>query len=193
MIILSVQIIAVLFEHGRFSHASTLTTAPVLVLYLLGALPFAASTIVMRNYYAMQNTLFPMIFCTGVAILSIPCYWGFSKMFGAPGIACAASLAMLVQFFLLYRIWSKCHGNMSGFYRVLVTIAKIIGVSIIGAGIAFGLKKCAMNCGITDRKFIHNIILCFVAGIPSLVVMFVILEQMHISNTRALLARIFKR
>jgi putative peptidoglycan lipid II flippase len=193
MIVLSVQIIAILFEHGRFSHASTLATAPVLVLYLLGALPFAASSIVMRNYYAMQNTLFPMIVCSVIALLSIPGYWILSKYFGAAGIACAASLAMLVQFVLLYGIWSKNHNNLKGIYKVLITMVKIICVSILGAGIAFGLKRYAMHIGITETTFVHNIILCFVSGVPALVVMFVILERMHISSTRMILARVFKR
>jgi peptidoglycan biosynthesis protein MviN/MurJ (putative lipid II flippase) len=128
-----------------------------------------------------------------VAIVSIPGYWFFSKYFGAPGIACAASLAMLIQFFLLYRIWSGRFNNMHNFKKVLITIAKIIGISIIGGAITFGIKKIVMHFGITDTKFIHNIIICVVAGIPSLIVMFTILERMRISNSRAILTRIFKR
>ena len=48
MIPLCAQIIAILYQHGRFTAASTVATAPVLAVYLIGAFPFAASTIVMK-------------------------------------------------------------------------------------------------------------------------------------------------
>jgi len=67
-------VIAVLFQHGRFDAASTAATAPVLAVYLAGAFPFAASTIVMRSFYAEQKMIFPMVTSTAIALASIPCF-----------------------------------------------------------------------------------------------------------------------
>ena len=122
MMVLSTQIISILYQHGKFKASSTIATVPVLILYLLGAFPLSVSTIVMRNYYALQNQVLPMIISTVVAILSIPCYWFLSKDFGARGIALAASIAMFIQFIILYWIWSFKHGNMPDFLKTAVVV-----------------------------------------------------------------------
>jgi putative peptidoglycan lipid II flippase len=193
MMALSSQIIAVLFQHGRFTAASTVATAPVLVMYLIGAFPFAASTIVMRNYYAMQNTLFPMIVSTTIALLSIPSYMVFSKSMGAQGIALAASIMMLVQFTLLYWIWSSRQENRGGFYKTAIMIAKIIGISACGSAGCITIKMLLINLGLPGENFFQNAILSICSGVPALFFIFVILEAGKISNTREIIKRLFAR
>ena len=193
MMVLSIQIVALLFQHGRFTVTSTFSTAPVLVLYLIGAFPFAASTIVMRNYYAMQNTVFPMIVSTSIAILSLPCYLIFSKSLGARGIALAASVAMFVQFILLYWIWSKRHANMKDFHASAVTVIKISAVSAVGGALCFAIKLFLKHHGLEAMGFFQNLLLAAGAGIPALLFIFITLEVSKISSTREILLRIFSR
>jgi putative peptidoglycan lipid II flippase len=193
MMVLSTQIIAVLFQHGRFTHASTMATAPVLVLYLIGAFPFAASTIVIRNYYAMQNTLFPMIISTLIALISIPCYSLLSKGFGARGIALAASIAMFIQFIVLYWIWSFKHGNMPDFFKTAGVIAKASAISALGGCICYVIKASLLSHGVGGSGFIQNLLLAAASGIPSIVLIFIVLEVLKISNTRVIIQRLFKK
>jgi putative peptidoglycan lipid II flippase len=193
MMVLSTQIIAVLFQHGRFTRASTIATAPVLVLYLIGAFPFAASTIVMRNYYAMQNTLFPMIISTLIALVSIPCYWLLSKGLGARGIALTASIAMFVQSLLLYWIWSFKHGNMPDFLKTAGVILKVSAISSLGGCMCYLIKWSLVNHGLHAAGFIQNLLLIIVSGIPSIILIFFALEVSGISNTRVIIQRLLKR
>jgi putative peptidoglycan lipid II flippase len=193
MMALSHQVIGVLFQHGRFSAASTAATAPVLLMYLIGAFPFAASTIVMRNYYAMQNTLFPMIVSTVIALLSIPCYLVFSKVMGARGIALAASMMMTIQFSLLYCIWSERQGNREGVLTTAGTIAKIIVVSAVGGACCIAIKLLLMRLGLNPAYFLHNLLIGCASGIPALIIIFTALEALKISNTREIVKRIFSR
>jgi putative peptidoglycan lipid II flippase len=193
MMALSSQIIAVLFQHGKFTANSTIATAPVLAMYLIGAFPFAASTIVMRNYYAMQNTLFPMIVSTIIALLSIPCYMIFSKSMGAQGIALAASIMMSIQFIVLYWIWSAKKENRGGFYTTSFIMAKIIGVSALGGACSLGIKIFLMHHGVSGVHFYQNLLLGFVSGAPALMLVFTVLEAAKISNTREIMKRIFAR
>jgi putative peptidoglycan lipid II flippase len=193
MMVLSTQIIAVLFQHGRFTRASTIATAPVLVLYLIGAFPFAASTIVMRNYYAMQNTLFPMIISTLIALVSIPCYWLLSKGLGARGIALTASMAMFIQSLLLYWIWSFKHGNMPDFLKTAGVILKVSAISSLGGCMCYLIKWSLVNHGLHAAGFIQNLLLIIVSGIPSIILIFFALEVSGISNTRVIIQRLLKR
>jgi putative peptidoglycan lipid II flippase len=193
MMALSTQIIAVLFQHGRFTAASTVSTAPVLVMYLFGAFPFAASTIVMRNFYAMQNTLFPMLVSTVIALLSIPGYIIFSQEFGAKGIALAASIMMFIQFSLLYWTWSSFQDNLPGFYKTAIMIAKIVVISAAGGICCIGIKLFFMRHGLTGVNFFQNLLLCIGSSIPSLLFIFVVLEAAKISNSREIIKRIFTR
>jgi len=193
MMVLAEQIIAILFQHGRFTAASTQSTAPVLVLYLAGAFFFAASTIVMRNYYAKQNTVFPMVMCTIIAVLSIPGYLVLSQKLGARGIALAASLAMFTQFTLLYWIWSAREANMPGLIKTITTIFKVTAISAVGALACFALKSLLMRYGLTGNTFFTNIILAAAAGIPSIVFIFTALEATNVAHSRELVLRLFKR
>jgi putative peptidoglycan lipid II flippase len=193
MMALSTQIIAVLFQHGRFTHVSTMATAPVLVLYLIGAFPYAASTIVMRNYYAMQNTLFPMIISTLIALVSIPCYWLLSKGLGARGIALTASMAMLVQSLLLYWIWSFKHGNMPDFFKTAGVVVKVSAISSLGAGMCYLIKWSLVNHGVHEAGYIQNLLIISASGIPSIILIFFVLEVTKISNTGAIIQRLLKR
>jgi putative peptidoglycan lipid II flippase len=193
MMALSSQIIAVLFQHGRFTAASTVSTAPVLVMYLIGAFPFAASSIVMRNYYAMQNTFFPMVISTLIALLSIPCYLVFSKAMGAQGIALAASIMMAVQFVLLYWIWSFSRENRKGLYKTAITIAKILAVSACGCAGCIAIKLFLVSHGLQGISFSHNLLLGIFSGVPAILFIFVVLEAGKISNTREIFQRIFSK
>jgi putative peptidoglycan lipid II flippase len=193
MMALSTQIIALLFQHGKFSAQSTMATAPVLVLYLVGAFPFAASTIVMRNYYAMQNTLFPMIISTAIALLSIPCYIIFSKAMGAQGIALAASIMMFAQFTLLYWAWSARQKNLTDFFRTLTTIGKIVFISLLGAGCCFAVKWFLMRHGFPGVNFFQQLVVATISGVPSLFFIFALLETAKISNTREIVKRLFAK
>jgi len=193
MMVLSGQIIAVLFQHGRFTRASTMATAPVLVLYLIGAFPFAASTIVMRNYYAMQNTLFPMIISTVIALMSLPCYWLLSKGLGARGIALTASIAMFAQSLMLYWIWSFKHGNMPDFLKTCGMIAKASVISALGGGMCYLIKLFFLNHSTHNAGFFRDLFLIAFSGIPSMLFIYLVLEVSKISNTRVIIKRLLKR
>ena len=193
MIVLSEQIIAILFQHGRFTAEATANTAPVLVIYLAGSFFFAASTIVMRNYYAMQNTAFPMIISTIIAALSIPAYALLSKKAGARGIAMSASAAMFAQFTFLYWFWSIKRKNIPGFLENAGKIFKIAGISLAGATVCYIIKTGLINQALPGTGLIKNCIIAIVAGGPGLLFSFAILETVKIGNNIDLVKRLFKK
>jgi putative peptidoglycan lipid II flippase len=192
MIPLSAQVIAILFQHGRFDAASTAATAPVLAVYLIGAFPFAASTIVMRSYYAEQKMIFPMVTSTIIALASIPCYLGLSTVLGAMGIALASTAAMTVQFIVLYWTWEKRHSFTADFTATFVSFAKVVGIAALAAALCLGTKM-LIAPRIGTHSFFQNLVVAAGAGIPALLGAAVMLHFAKVVNMRELILRFAKR
>ncbi len=111
IIALRQETVVILFQRGRFDAAATALTSQVLVFLMIGAFAFAAQTIVVRGYYAVQNTLFPALYGTVAVILSIPVYMAGMMKMGAGGVALAISLSAIFQVALLYVLWNKKSEN----------------------------------------------------------------------------------
>jgi putative peptidoglycan lipid II flippase len=185
---LSAQIIAVLYQHGRFDAASTVATAPVLAVFLLGAFPFAASTIVIRSFYAEQKMVFPMTVSTIVALVSIPGYLLFSRIFGTVGIALTSSLAMTVQFFVLYWTWENRHAFRADFTATIVLFVKIAIIAGACGALCFGIKALLVPL-VGSVSFTQNIAIAAGAGIPAFIAAAAVLHFAKMIDVRKELQR----
>jgi putative peptidoglycan lipid II flippase len=192
MIPLSAQVIAVLFQHGRFDAASTAATAPVLAMYLAGAFPFAASTIVMRSFYAEQKMIFPMVTSTAIALASIPCFLWLSTLLGAMGIALASSVAMTVQFFVLYWTWENRHSFRADFVATLVVFGKVLCIGAVAGALCLAVKMLLVP-HIGTHSFVQNLLLAAGAGVPALAAAAVALHFGKVVDVRELALRFAKR
>ena len=133
MWVLRQEILRVLFERRLFTPDDTRMTAIALSGLLVGAVAFAAQTVVNRGFYATQNTLLPAIYGTVAVILSLPLYWLGLSMFGLYGVAIAISLSAIIQAAVLYAIWNRRSHNM-GSRKVYLTY-----VQTTAAGLPLGL------------------------------------------------------
>jgi putative peptidoglycan lipid II flippase len=133
------EVVTILFERGRFDAAATAKTADILVYLMIGAFAFAAQTIVVRGYYAMQNTLFPAIYSTIGVLISVPFYILGMKLMGAGGVALAISISAILQVVLLYTIWNRKSLNPES-REVYRGYAKMLILSIPAGLILEGLR-----------------------------------------------------
>lgn len=129
------EVVMLLFQRGRFDAAATELTARLLLFLMAGTVAFSAQSVIVRAYFAVQNTLFPSIFCSAGALLSIPLYWYNMRLWGAAGIASAISVSVIFQTWLLYALWNGRGQNAEspGVYRHYLRIAAVSAV--IGAGL----------------------------------------------------------
>ncbi len=123
MWVLRHEILRLLFERRDFTGADTRMTAIALSGLLVGAVAFAAQTVVNRGFYAMQNTILPAIYGTVAVVLSLPLYWFGLSMYGLFGVALAISLSAIIQVAALYAIWNRRSGNTQS-RQVYLTYAK---------------------------------------------------------------------
>ena len=125
MWVLRHEILRVLFERGHFLPHDTHMTGIALSGLLVGAVAFAAQTVVNRGFYAIQNTLLPAIYTTVAVIMSLPLYWFGLKIYGLLGVALAVSVSAIIQVAVLFSIWNRRSGNKQG-TRVYVAFVKTV-------------------------------------------------------------------
>lgn len=140
MMVLRYEVVVILFQRGQFDAGATRQTALALQYLLVGAGAFAVQTVVVRGYYAMQDTLFPAIYSTIAVIFSIPMYLVGMQTMGIKGVALAISLSAILQVLLLYMIWNKRTDNIESrgvyiFYLQMIGISLAIGFLLYGTRI----------------------------------------------------------
>ncbi|MCD4741701.1 MAG: murein biosynthesis integral membrane protein MurJ [Desulfobacteraceae bacterium] len=128
--VLRYEIVAIIFQRGKFDIHATILTSEILPYFMAGAFAFAAQTIVARGFYACKNTLLPAIFSTVSVIASIPLFFFFMKILQAKGVAIALSLSAIIQAVVLYETWNLKTKN-TGKKEVYKFFLKILSISIL--------------------------------------------------------------
>jgi len=162
VMVLRHEVILILFQRGRFDAAATTLTSDVLIFMMIGAVAFAAQTIVVRGFFAVQNTLFPAIYGTLAVIVSLPLYYFGMREMGAQGVALAVSLAAIVQVVMLYGMWNSRSLN-TGAASVLRFYGKIILLSAIMGLFLEAFRKTALS-GLNAMTLSGSLMVCLITG-----------------------------
>ncbi|MBU4317781.1 MAG: murein biosynthesis integral membrane protein MurJ [Proteobacteria bacterium] len=128
VMVLRHEVVAMLFQHGKFNAESTGITADALIFLMAGAYAFAAQTLVVRGFYAVQNTLFPAIFGTLAVILSLPIYLLGVKFMGIKGLSLAIAVSAFFQVLMIYEVWHR-RFEKSEKIKVYGTILKMVALA----------------------------------------------------------------
>jgi putative peptidoglycan lipid II flippase len=110
---LGVPIVRALFERGRFDLASTLLTTSALNYYMVGLAAFTASEIVVRTFYAMQDTRTPV--AIGALAVALNIGLGYTLLragAGLSGLALAFSVANIAEAALLLAVFARRAGGL---------------------------------------------------------------------------------
>jgi putative peptidoglycan lipid II flippase len=193
MMVLSKEILAVLFQRGRFTAASTLATAPVLAMYCVGAFGLAATSMVSRGFYAVQNTVLPMIVSSLAALCSLPLYWLFLRQNGAQGIALVGSLFMIAQFVVLMGIWTKRYQGSSELHQLLVALSKVLVISAVGCVVCYGLATGLGRVPLVQGTFFRNLLVFSASGIPAAGLIFLAFDRLGIADLRTTVGRLMRK
>jgi len=192
MVVLSQQIIAVIYQRGHFDYQSTLQTASIFSVYLMGTFGFSASMIISRPFYAMQNTVLPMVVNTLIALLSIPLYVLFSRKMEGPGIALASILAATSQFIILYVIWSCRYARWKSVVNLVFSISKILLITSLGCAIGYFFKQWSLGINISNL-LLKNLTVCFISTVPSFLFIIICYELTGIQKSADMIRKIMKR
>ena len=180
------EIVLLLFQRGRFDEGAARITSQALLYFLPGAFAFAAQTIVVRAYYAVQNTLFPALFGTLAVVLSLPFYWVGMRFMGPSGVALAVSVSAVLQVGLLYHIWNARRRDRE-YRRVYGAYGRMVGWGL-GLGVLFEALKRYLVPSITPLPMLQAAWTCLVVGSIFLAVLFLFGRRFKVPEIESFLA-----
>jgi putative peptidoglycan lipid II flippase len=189
--VMSREIIVLLFQRGRFDAQATMITAAILPYFMIGAFGFSAQTIVSRGYYAVQDTLFPALFSSLCVVLSFPLIYSLMILMGPRGIALGLSVSVIIQAFVLYEFWNKKSGN-SEKKGVYLFFLKIIPVSLF-MGVLLFLSVFALRKIFDSMAFPGALMIAGICGIEFVILLFFAGKILKINEILVLYEKIFRR
>jgi putative peptidoglycan lipid II flippase len=163
IMVLRSEVVRLLFQRGKFDAAATTLTADVLIYFMVGAFAFAAYTVVVRGYFASQNTLFPAIFGSVAVLLSIPLYIAGMNLLDVRGVALAVSLSGIFQVGILYALWNK-HSHNPESRGVFIFYVKIMGLAVV-TGVVLEWFKSAALSWLDSTTIAGSVMVCILTGI----------------------------
>jgi putative peptidoglycan lipid II flippase len=191
LMVLRSEVVRIIFERGNFDAAATALTAEVLMYLLVGAFAFAAYTIVVRGYFASQDTLFPALYGTIVVVLSIPLYLLGMNLLGVRGVALAVSLSGIFQVTVLYALWNKRSNNTES-RRVYVFYFRIMCITAV-LGIFLAWFKSAALFWIDSSTFHGSLMVSLLTGAVFLGILLTVGYGLKIKEVTGLVSRLVKK
>jgi putative peptidoglycan lipid II flippase len=133
--VLGRPIVALIFEHGKFTSFDTVQTANALAAYSLGLAGYAAVKVLSPAFYALNDARTPML----ISLASIAVNYIMNSIlvgpFGHVGLAFSTSTVALVNALLLALFMRRRLGRLEG-ARLSSTILRICSASIAMAAAA---------------------------------------------------------
>lgn len=102
LFVLRVPLVQVLFQRGEFTRESTMMVAYALQFYAIGLVAHAALEIIVRAFYALHDTMTPVLAGVGAMVLNIVLSLVLVNWLSFGGLALANSVATLLETVLLF-------------------------------------------------------------------------------------------
>lgn len=140
LVLMSNEIIGVIYERGRFTAEDTLQTAGALQFYAVGLMAYSCIKVLSPAFYALDRKWTPMLVSFGSIGLNILLNWQltFRMGLGHKGLALSTGLAAVANFGALYLLMRSAAGGMESravavsFARILVAATGLAGVCWAG-------------------------------------------------------------
>lgn len=137
LLVLSVPVVRLIYQHGRFTPVDTAWTAQALALYALGLWPAAATRNCAAGFYSLGNTKTPALVAMGVVGLNIILNLILMRFIGFRSFPLSASLTQFLNFALLFTILSRQQSGLGG--RRLVSVFFRTSLAAVLAGVLVGV------------------------------------------------------
>ena len=134
--VLAHPIVALVFEHGKFTAFDTAQTANALAAYAVGLAGYGAIKVLSPAFYALNDARTPMLISLGSIAVNYVMNSLLVGPFGHVGLAFSTSAVALVNFLLLALLMRRRLGRLAG-RKLAVTAVKIALASAALAVVAW--------------------------------------------------------
>ncbi|HJX11794.1 MAG TPA: lipid II flippase MurJ [Candidatus Binatia bacterium] len=114
LIVLGRPIVALIFEHGKFTGYDTIQTADALAAYSIGLAGYAAVKVLSPAFYALKDSRTPMLVSLGSIVVNYLMNSMLVRRYGHVGLAMSTSIVALVNFALLMILMRRKLGRIEG-------------------------------------------------------------------------------
>lgn len=142
MMVLASPIIRLILQAGEFTDADTHYAAIALVYYSIGVFAWGGQAIVARGFYALQDTVTPVVIGSVMTLVFVPLNWLLMKQLGHGGLALATSIMAILHLLALSQVLSMRVGGL-GARRIIVSTLRITVASAFSAASAWGVALLA--------------------------------------------------
>ncbi|MBK8046421.1 MAG: murein biosynthesis integral membrane protein MurJ [Anaerolineales bacterium] len=133
--VLGHAVIGVLLEHGAFTEQSTEMVFFALQFYLLGLLAHSALEIVVRGFYAAQNTLIPVVVGIGAMGLNIVLSLALVGALSFGGLALANTVATTLEMVILLWLLSRRLHGIEGKQIALTFLRSVVAAGAMAVAL----------------------------------------------------------
>ncbi|GAA2948257.1 MULTISPECIES: murein biosynthesis integral membrane protein MurJ [Streptomyces] len=178
LLALGTQISTLLFAHGAADAASARPLGYMLQAFGLGLIPFSAQYLLLRGFYAFEDTRTPFLMAAWIAVVDIvlatgchlllPARWAVVGMAGAYTLSYAAGLALTV---LLLRRRLGGRLDDGGLRR---TYGKLLCAAVPAAGLGWAAARA---CGTALGAGTWPTAVALVAGVVTLALVYLLLAR----------------
>ncbi len=134
------QIVAVLFERGKFTETDTMSTAIVLCFYALGLCGYFLQQILTRAFYSMQDSKIPAKSALAAVVINIVLNLSLVWPMGTAGLALSTAICSYIQVIILIVAIQKSLGGTlldQLAITILKTAAATAIMSVVGGGLLY--------------------------------------------------------
>jgi len=168
MMVLATPIVRMLFQHGKFTAADAPYVGYTLVFYSIGIAAWAGQAIVTRGFYALQDTVVPVVTGTLVTFIFVPMNWLLMKPLGCGGLALATSVAAILHVLALTEILRRRLGGING-GLIVKSFGKVVFSSLAAGAVAWVVFR-LVGQYIDVNRSLGALIGVVVAGTPAVLV-----------------------
>lgn len=185
---LSQEIISILFERKAFNANSTIITSQALIGYLPGIFFLSAVIILQRLFYAVKNTITPLVISTVSLLLSIPFYKILSDLWGVAGISAATSVFSMIAAVIVIWRWYKFYPQSK-----LLSVLRPILLSALVAVIALFIELWISRQFAPAKNLFDRFIKICASGFPAIIFATVSLQVFGIIKIKELSVKILRK
>ncbi|MEU5594231.1 murein biosynthesis integral membrane protein MurJ [Streptomyces sp. NPDC020298] len=173
------QIATLVFAHGAADPASAQPMGHMLQAFGLGLIPFSAQYLLLRGFYAFEDTRTPFLMAVWIGVVNIAlataCHLLLPTRWAVTGMAGAYTLSYLAGLALTARLLAKKAGGRLDDGTVRATYTKLLAASACAAGAAWAAAR---SCGAALGTGTVPAALATLAGALVLVVVYLVLGRL---------------
>jgi putative peptidoglycan lipid II flippase len=159
-------IIAVIYQHGRFSAEATNQTAGALQFYAIGLVAYSAVKVLAPAFYALDRRYLPMLISMLSILTNFALNWFFTFHLGLGhrGLALSVSLVAIINFLLLYIMMGRYAGGLET-GSLMKTLAKVFVAGAALAGLCWLALQFLFSTSVPLWQEIVDLTITIVLGI----------------------------